>query len=58
MANFKVQFDLKGEVVVSAESFEKAEKLAKKKLSQYQLSMQTHFQKDLQLSIDDVEEVS
>jgi hypothetical protein len=58
MANFEVQFDLKGTMIVKADSYEKAEKLAKKKLNQYKESMGLHFQKDISLIIDDIEEVS
>ncbi len=58
MANFEVQFDFKGALVIQAENYEKAEKLAKKKLEQYQESMRLHFQKEVDLKIDDVEEIS
>ncbi len=58
MAKFEVQFDLKGTLVVSAENYEKAEKLATQKLEQYKESMKLHFQKEMKLLIDDVEEIS
>ncbi len=58
MGSFEVQFDLKGAVVVSAESYEKAEQLAKQKVEQYKNSMRLHFQKEMELNIDDVEKIS
>ncbi len=58
MTNFEVQFDLKGALVIKADSYEKAEKLAKQKLEHYKESMRLHFQKNIEISIDDVEEVS
>jgi hypothetical protein len=58
MAKFEIQFDLKGTIVVNAESYSKAEKLAEKRLEHYKQSMKLHFQKDVELYIDDVEEVS
>lgn len=58
MEKFEVQFDLKGAVVVSADNYEKAEKLATQKIEQYKESMRLHFQKEVALNIDDVEKIS
>lgn len=57
MINFEVQFDLKGTVIVNADSYEKAEEIAKKRLENYKESMRVHFQKDIDLKIDDVDKV-
>jgi hypothetical protein len=58
MAQFEVQFDLKGCMTVDAESYHKAEEMAKKKLGQYKDSMSLHFKKDIDVEIDDVEKIS
>jgi hypothetical protein len=58
MANFEVQFDLKGALVIKADNYEKAEKLAKKRIEQYKESMKLHFQKEVELNIDDIEKIS
>ena len=58
MAKFQVQFDMKGSIVVEAVSYREAERLAKRKLEQYKESMGLHFQKEVELGIDDIEEVS
>jgi len=58
MAQFEIQFDLRGSIMVDAESYHKAEKMAKQRLGQYQESMKVHFQKEMDLQIDDVEKIS
>ena len=58
MAQFEVQFDLRGSMMVDAENYSNAEKMAKNKLEQYKESMKVHFQKEMDLKIDDVEKVS
>ena len=58
MADFEVQFDLKGAIIVNAESYEKAEKMAEQKIQQYKDSMKLHFKKNIELKIDDVEKIS
>jgi hypothetical protein len=58
MEKFEVQFDLKGALVIQAENYEKAEHLAKQKIEHYKESMRLHFQKKVELNIDDVEKIS